>query len=46
MGVMGRMGIDEAETNSLENTRFTLTKREAIWFDIKDPFEMDFYSSL
>jgi len=39
MGVMGHMGIDEAETKVIENTRFTLTKREAIWFDEieKDP---------
>jgi len=35
------MGIDEAETKVIENTRFTLTKREAIWFDIKDPYEKD-----
>jgi hypothetical protein len=32
------MGIDDAETNILENTRFTLTKREAVWFD---PIEKD-----
>jgi hypothetical protein len=41
MGVMGHMGIDEVETKPIENTRFTLTKREAIWFDIKDPSEKD-----
>ena len=38
MSVMGHMGIDEVETKPVENTRFTLTKREAIWFD---PIEKD-----
>lgn len=40
MALMGRMGIDEPETKTLCNEiRFTLTKREAVWFDLKDLVE-------
>jgi len=47
MALMGRMGIDVSETNPIGNDiRFTLTKREAVWFDLKDLFEKDPYSSL
>jgi hypothetical protein len=39
MSVIGHMGIDEVETKDNSNdTRFTLTKREAVWFD---PIEKD-----